>query len=143
MEQMNPTLERLEDQAGWYSKKSGWNQMCFKRLKVLEIIAAALIPFFAGINVSSIVTGGLGVVIVVLESLQGVYQFQSNWISYRSTAEALKHEKYLWQAKAGPYLKSENPDALFADRVESLLSTENSKWITTTEQVGKTKQQLG
>ncbi|MGE5399976.1 MAG: DUF4231 domain-containing protein [Ignavibacteriales bacterium] len=141
MDQMNPTLERLEDQRKWYSNKSGWNQMWFKRLKVIEIVAAALIPFFAGMDISPIVTGGLGVIIVVLESLQSLYQFQNNWTSYRSTAEALKHEKYLWQAKAGPYLRSENPDALFADRVESLLSTENSKWVTTMEEAGKQNKQ--
>lgn len=143
MEYDNLTLERLEKEKEWYSNKSSWNQKWFKRLKVIEIIAASLIPFFAGLNVSTVIIGGLGVVVVVLESLQSLYQFQNNWTSYRSTAEALKHEKFLWQAKAGPYLNVENPNALFADRVESLLSTENSKWITATEQAGKLKQQLG
>jgi len=80
-------------------------------------------------SVSNIIIGGLGVLIVVLESLQSLYQLQSNWISYRATAEALKHEKFLWLAKAGPYLNPETRNALFAERVESLLSTENSKWI--------------
>lgn len=116
------------------------NQKLYKWLKIVEIIAAALIPFFAGLSISSTVTGGLGVIIVVLESLQSLYQFQSNWISYRSTAEALKHEKYLWLGRAGPYLKSENHNALFAERIESLLSTENSKWISTLEDLGKLKQ---
>lgn len=49
------------------------------------------------------VTGGLAAVIVVLEGAQHLYQFQEHWITYRSTAEALKHEHYLYLAQAGPY----------------------------------------
>lgn len=135
----NATLQRLEDQKKWYSQKSKWNQDWFKRLKVTEIVAAALIPFAAGFGTSPLITGGLGVIVVVLESLQGLYQFQSNWISYRSTAEGLKHEKYLWLAKAGPYLNAQNPDALFAERLEGLISTEHAKWASCQEQAGKAK----
>jgi hypothetical protein len=135
----NLTLDRLEDQIKWYSMSSRWNQNWFKRLKVAEIIAAALVPFFAGWGSYPTITGLLGVIVVVLVSLQSIYQFQSNWISYRSTAEALKHEKYLWYAKAGHYLNDENPEALLAERIEALISTENAKWVSDKEQAGKAK----
>ena len=80
---------------------------------------------------------------VILESMQGLYQFQQNWTSYRSTAEGLKHEKFLWQARAGPYKDPENPtlEALFAERVEALISTEHAKWVRYQEQAGKGKEQ--
>jgi hypothetical protein len=135
----NLTLERMEGQIKWYSEKSTWNQEWFKKLKVAEITAAALVPFAAGIRAPAAVTGLLGVIVVVLEALQSIYQFQSNWISYRSTAEALKHEKYLWYARAGHYLNAENPEALLAERIEALISTENAKWISDKEQAGKAK----
>jgi hypothetical protein len=135
----NLTLERMEGQIKWYSEKSTWNQEWFKKLKVVEITAAALVPFAAGIRAPAAVTGLLGVIVVVLEALQSIYQFQSNWISYRSTAEALKHEKYLWYARAGHYLNAENPEALLAERIEALISTENAKWISDKEQAGKAK----
>jgi len=135
----NVTLERMEGQIKWYSQKSAWNQDCFKKLKVAEIIAAALVPFVAGIGAPAVVTGLLGVIVVALEGVQNIYQFQNNWITYRSTAEALKHEKYLWYAQAGPYLNSQNPEALLAERIESLISTENAKWVTESEQAGKAK----
>jgi len=66
------------------------------------------------------------VIVVILESMQGLYQFQQNWTSYRSTAEGLKHERFLWLARAGPYKDPENPnpDSLFTERVEALISTE-------------------
>jgi hypothetical protein len=139
----NPTLDRLEDQLRWYSKKSRQNQRCFKWLKVIEIVAAALIPFAAGLMPNPLITGGLGVIVVILESMQGLFQFQQNWTNYRSTAEGLKHEKFLWQAKAGPYKDPDNPtpEALFAERVEALISTEHSKWVSYQEQAGKGKEQ--
>ncbi len=134
MTSSNPTVERLEDQITWYDNKSVANQRWHKTLKVTEIIAAAMIPFAAGFGAPLVLIGGLGVCIVVLEGLQALNQYQQNWITYRSTCEELKHEKYLWLAKAGPYLKADNPDALFAERVESLISREHAKWVSAREQ---------
>ncbi|HWX20688.1 MAG TPA: DUF4231 domain-containing protein [Candidatus Binatia bacterium] len=57
-----------------------------------------------------------------------------DWFTYRSTCEDLKHEKYLWLAKAGPYASVERPDALLAERIESLVSREHAKWVSTSEQ---------
>jgi len=80
---------------------------------------------------------GLGVLVVVLEGLQSLNQFHHNWITYRSTCEELKHEKFLWLAKAGPYAASANPDVLLAERVESLISREHAKWVSAREHVEK------
>jgi hypothetical protein len=106
---------------------------------VIEIIAAALIPFAAGLRADPWITGGLGVVVVIIESMMGLFQFQQNWTNYRTTAEALKHEKFLWQAKAGPYKDPNNPtlETLFAERVEALISTEHANWVSYQEQAGK------
>jgi hypothetical protein len=133
----NPTLERLEDQIAWYDRKSMENQQWFKRSKVAAIVAAALVPFASGIGAPAAITGALGVFIVVLEGLQGLNQYQNNWTTYRSTCEELKHEKYLWLGKAGPYASAENPDALLAERVESLISREHAKWVSAREQIEK------
>jgi len=125
----NPTADRLEDQIQWYDKKSRFNQAWFKRLKILQILCGAGVPLAAGQGVTPWVTGGLGALIVVLEGLQSLNQFHQNWNAYRSTCEHLKHEKFLWLAKAGPYRDEAEPDKLMAERVEALISTEHAKWI--------------
>jgi len=91
----DPIMDRLEDQIAWYDRKSQINQRYFKRIKVTEIIAAALIPFLSAIKFqcSVIVIAGLGVLITVLEGLLHLNQFQQNWTTYRSTCEQLRHEK--------------------------------------------------
>jgi hypothetical protein len=128
------TLDHLQDQIEWYDRKSGGNQKAFKFLKICTISAAALIPLFAKINGMSWVTAGLGILIVILEGLQQLYQYHSNWISYRSTCEALKHEKFLYLGKAGMYAAANDPHALLAERIESLVSQEHAKWASTQEQ---------
>lgn len=137
MASSNPTIDRVDDQITWYDKKSLFNQRSYRAIKVIEIVAAALIPFAAGIGASATLTGGLGVVIVILEGLQGLNQYQQNWINYRSTCEQLKHEKYLFLAKAGPYVKVEAPETLFAERAEALISREHAKWVSGREQYSK------
>ncbi len=143
MTQGNPTLQRLEDQIAWYDQKSTVNQRWFKWLKVAEIVAAAVIPFAAGFGALPIITGGLGVFIVVLEGLLSLNQYQHNWITYRSTCEELKHDKYLWLAKAGPYANADTPDTLLAERVESLISREHAKWVSARDQIEKDQKKSG
>jgi Protein of unknown function (DUF4231) len=62
-------------------------------------------------------TGGLAAAIVVFEGAQHLYQLQEHWISYRSTAEALKHERYLYLARVGPYV-GEDRHRVLAERIE-------------------------
>jgi hypothetical protein len=121
-------MQRLEQQIEWYDSRSLQNQRVFKVLKMVVILAAALIPFLAGLNVPRWIIGGLGVLIAVIEGLQQMNQYHPNWITYRSTGEALKHEKFLYLAKAGPYAAAPDPHVLLAERIESLVSQENAKW---------------
>jgi len=131
------TIGRLEDQIDWYNRRSIKSQRLFKALKLATIVAAAAIPLCAGLQVSAWVTGGLGALIAVLEGIQQLNQYQHNWITYRSTCEALKHEKYLYLAGAGPYAGAANAKALLAERIESLISQEHAKWISSVEQLPK------
>jgi hypothetical protein len=135
----DPTMERLDDQIGWYNRKSIRNQRVFKWLKGIVIGSAALIPLSAGIGMPALVTGGLGALVAILEGLQQLNQYDHNWMIYRSTCEALKHEKYLYLAKAGPYSTTTDAHALLAERIESLISREHAKWISVREKAKKTE----
>jgi hypothetical protein len=120
--------QRLEEQIAWYSRGSRRNKRHYLRIKVVQIVSAAAIPVLAATDLPTWVAGGLGALIVVLESVQQLFQFHSNWTHYRSTSEALKHEKYLYLAHAGAYATAANPEALLAERVEGRVSQEHSAW---------------
>jgi hypothetical protein len=123
-----PAWERLSEELGWYETKSAQHKRWFYWLKVIQIIVAAAIPVVAAAGASPAVAGALGGVIVVLEGLQQLFQFQQNWVAYRGTAEALKHEKNLYLVGAGDYADAERPDALLIERVEGLVSQEHAAW---------------
>jgi hypothetical protein len=141
MVEADPIIERLEGQIVWYDRKSLANQRVFKRLKVVEIGAAALIPFLAGFKFaySAMVTGGLGVLVTVFEGLLHLNQYQQNWITYRSTCESLRHQKYLYLGNAGPYARAKDPHALLAETIESLVSQEHAKWAFSGQQEQKSR----
>ena len=134
MNERDATLERLEDQIAWYDQKSVWNQRLFKIAKAVQIIAAAAIPVIVLMTKYKWPPAALGALIVVLEGFQQLNQYQQNWIAYRSTCEALRHEKFLFLAEAGPYAAAAEPRTLLAERIEGLVSQEHAKWVSAREE---------
>jgi hypothetical protein len=124
-------LDRLEDQLAWYDAKATKNRVWYQSLKVVQIVVAAAIPVVAAAGASAAIAGAMGAVIVVLEGLQQLFQFQPNWVAFRGTAEALKREKHLFSAGAGIYADAERADALLAEQVEALISRETAAWAST------------
>ncbi len=129
--------DRLEDQLGWYGRKAKQNKDLFHRLKIAQIIVAAAIPVAAAAGATDWLVGGLGAAILVVEGLQQLFQYQQNWLGYRGTAEALKHEKHLYLAGAGPYADAARRDALLAERVEGLVSREHLAWSSAQTEASK------
>jgi hypothetical protein len=117
----DPTWERLEGEISWYNRKSWHSQRWFMRLKLLELGVAAAVPVAAGLQSPVWVTSSLAAVIIVLEGTLQLNRLQEHWITYRSTAEALQHERYLYLANAGPY-GGEDRHRKLAERIEGLIS---------------------
>jgi hypothetical protein len=125
---------RLEQQIRWYDSKSRSAQRWFKRVKISEFVLSGLVPITALIANGS-VTAVIGALAVIFEGLQQLFQWQHNWITYRSTCEALRHEKYSYLARSGSYDGTSDGRAYKAlvERVEALVSTEHAKWISRQE----------
>jgi len=145
MPEPDVVIDRLEDQIKWYDQESARSKRMFKRLKTATLAISVSIPLSAAFATryplyTGVITGAMGASIALLEGLQQLNQYHQNWITFRSTAEALKHEKFLFLSTAGPYAAASNPRALLAERIESLVSQEHAKWASSQEQVGKKKE---
>lgn len=127
---------RVEDQIAWYDRKSQTSQSRFKLFRAAELIAAGSIPMFAGFGSgetwSVITVGVLGAFVAILASLLSLFRYQEIWIEYRSTSESLKHEKYLYLTGVEPY-NNNDTFRLFVQRIENLISKENSNWSQSTK----------
>jgi Protein of unknown function (DUF4231) len=129
----DPIFQRLEDQISWYGARARICKGQYTRLKSLEIVFAAAIPVLSAINISlgspnpaghkiSWIILCLGALITIIEGLVKLNSYEENWLSYRTVCENLKHEKFTYLAKAGPYKKAPEPYVLLAERIEDILS---------------------
>lgn len=125
--------KRVNDQINWMEMKSRKAQQRYKSLKLMEIVSAALIPTTAAIpplnNYLPIVSGTLGFLIVVLNGVQQLQRYHENWLAYRSSSEALKRERILFEAGTSPY-KGEEAYEKFVQNFEAILADENKIWKT-------------
>jgi len=116
----------------WYDKKAVLNQQVYKIFQWVIIILAAVTPVFVALSED------LGKSIpIVLSSLVAIgsaslktFKYQENWINYRTTCETLRKEIHYFNAKIADYSDSADPMALFVERVETLISRENTLWLT-------------
>jgi hypothetical protein len=133
----HPAWLRLEDQLAWYDRKSQHNQRMYKSLMVLQIVLAVLIPVMTLLPpfYIKLSTSLSGAVIAVVEAIQQLNQYSTLWVTYRSTAEHLKHEKYLFLSGAGPYKDFATDERVIelAERVEEHVSTEHANWFNETK----------
>jgi hypothetical protein len=141
-------MDRLEDQINWYDRESTGSKRMFKRLKTATLAISVSIPLSAAFATryplyTGVITGAMGASIALLEGLQQLNQYHQNWITFRSTAEALKHEKFLFLSTAGPYVSVSNPKSLLAERIESLVSQEHGKWASAQEQKPRADKESG
>lgn len=132
MNQEEYLQERLQHQIDWYDRKSGQNQKWFKLLQVVSILASATIPFLTAYITETtfllkLSVGMLGLGIVAITAILGLYKFQENWLEFRTTCESLKHEKYQFLTKSEPYDTGDSFN-LLVQRIEGLISKENTSW---------------
>lgn len=141
----HPAWHRLEDQLQWYDTKSMQCQRWYKRLKLVQISLAVLIPVLSHLDpmYAKWVTSVAGALIAVLEGVQHMNQYSTLWVTYRATAERLKHEKFLFLSAAGPYKGQPEPERLvaLAERVEEHVSTEHANWFNETRRVVSVQKQ--
>ena len=128
--------ERYYPQVNWYDKKAIYNQKVYKFLQCFIIILAAVTPILVVIEGdfqkwSAVVTSAL--VAIGTASLK-TFKFQENWINYRTTCETLRKEIHYFKAGIEDYHVSDDPAGVFVKRVESLISRENTLWLTAQEQ---------
>jgi hypothetical protein len=126
---------RPKDQLDYHSKQSRDSKKKFYSLQFVIIIASALIPIvnvvIPGGDLVCLISSILGGIIVVITGVMQLHKYQENWILFRTTQELLKKEKFLYLNDAGDYaeLDAESKKRLLVERVESMVSSETSKYF--------------
>jgi hypothetical protein len=133
----NITWNRLEDQIRWYDSSSLRSQRFYKWLKGVQLTLATSVPITSMLpfDFSKWLTAAVGASIAVLEGIQHMNQYSTLWVTYRSTAEYLKHDKFLFLSGSGPYkgLSSSEQIQVLAERIEERVSAEHANWFNETK----------
>lgn len=124
--------ERYEDQVKWYDNKAVYNRKLADKLQYSVILLAAITPVFAALNFRwpTIVSSSL---IAAITGILKYGKFEDLWHNYRTICETLKKEKQYYDFRLGCYQDANKPEKLFVDRVESLISRENTIWSSITQ----------
>ena len=133
---------RWLDQVLWMESKAGQAQRFYYRLRLVTIVGAVIVPALVALNTldgtagraAQIATWVVSLVVAISAAVEGFFQFGQRWRNYRSTAERLKIEGWLFLQFAGPYASANGSHAdafrTFATRVEDVIQKEVDAYIT-------------
>ena len=120
-----------EPQVMWYDKKSIMNKKLTHLFQIPIITMAAITPIFAALEYkaltiifSACVAAGFGIL--------KFCKFEDLWHNYRTTCETLRKEMVHYKTQTDVYATVDEHGKLFVERVESIISKENIKWVSTT-----------
>lgn len=143
----HPAWFRLIDQLNWYDCESQHCQRLYKRLKFTQVTLAVLIPVTSLLSAeyAKWAASIAGALIAVFEGAQQMNQYSTLWVTYRATAERLKHEKFLFLSSAGQYKGLAEAERLvaLAERVEEHVSTEHANWFNETRRAATAQKMEG
>jgi Protein of unknown function (DUF4231) len=153
--------DRLDEQRSWYAAKAAYNKSRYRIFQIIVIVASAIIPVInltsgwgtntnqdaihAALLTTSIISAGVTIIIAFTQ----MEKYFETWVLYRTTAEALRREKFLFENSCAVYynLAEVDKNRLLVERVEAMLSSENSKFFAFQQQTrqqsvqGTTEQQ--
>ncbi len=131
---------RFEPERMWYSTKARYNKKWMNTVNVLVILTGAVTPILAALQftLSTVITSA---VTTIGLSLLRFFKFDELWLNYRSTSEMLKKEEQHFRTLTGPYAEAAEPGKLFVERVETIVSKEQSVWLTSMQEARKKREE--
>jgi len=112
----------------FYDEGANSSKKVYRFLSIYVIVISALLtPLVAFIPDDiywRIISTIMAATIVIASGLLAHLKSHENWLSYRSSWDALERERRLFETHSGKYSLSTNPDELFVEQIETILSKE-------------------
>ena len=122
--------ERYFPQIDWYNKKAKQNKRIYIVFQWILIILSAATPIIIALDLAKPIPIIISAIVAILTTGTKTFKFQENWINYRTTCETLKKEINFYKAGVDDYASVNDKEAKFVERVETLISRENTLWLT-------------
>jgi hypothetical protein len=120
----------------WYSRQATLTRLAYLGLGLAQLTAALLIAVSVAFSAPRWLAPALGAGIAFLEGARTLFRVQDSYLAYRTAAEELRNEAWLFAQRSGAYRGSSSPEALLAERVVDISSRENTAWASTLRRGG-------
>ncbi len=138
MNQEEYMKDRVDNQMNYYSRASRSLKQKHTISQITIISLGLIIPvivnlegdwfkMIGGSEFIRITTTILSLILAVFSGIANFLKFGELWITFRSTLEALKREKYFFITSSGKYRNSEAGFHIFVENIEAILSNENAE----------------
>jgi hypothetical protein len=125
--------ERYQNQVDWYDRKATKYKKLYNFFQAVVIVLALITPVVIALADFGFwlrwIAIAISALVAIGTSVMKTFRYQEIWITYRTTCETLKKEIHFYRWQLGEYDTASNAMQLFVDRVESLLSQENTRWL--------------
>ncbi len=121
---------RYQEQIDWYDSRAISKKCLYYWFQGLLIFFTVCVPIMIMQRelFGDLISIVLSLAAAALASSLKAFRFQELWMNYRTTCESLKKEEHYYTAEIGPYKHTSDNEGLFVERVESLISRENTLW---------------
>jgi hypothetical protein len=123
---------RIDGQLDWLSLASGANKRQFFAWRLLQIVLGTSItilsPFAAKHPWAPLALAIAGGGVACSGAVLALNRNEENWVRYRSLAEGLEREKYLFLTGSPPYGGAEEAFPRFVTSAENLMLEERGSW---------------
>jgi Na+/melibiose symporter-like transporter len=110
-----------------------WHRFCSIYILLVSVAITPILTLIPnplwGIIDGKTLAAILAPTVALVSALSNHFRCHENWLRYRSTWDALKHELPHRDASAGPYKGSPNRNSLFVERVEDIIGNEGMDWL--------------
>lgn len=120
--------QEVRSRFAWYDRAANRNRWAYYAVKLMFLIGGAGVTVLAAISAPAMITAILAGSIVVIEGIQQLFRFHSNWIAYRATAETIRVHAFAYVAGVEPYDDGRNRRTRLAEFLRDLALRENSTW---------------
>jgi hypothetical protein len=123
--------ERLERQIDWYNKKAKLMQRYAQISDIVVIVSLGLLPMLLTTLDSkfNFISIGFSMIALMTFGISRLFNFKDNWVKYRSTAEILKKEQFLYFSAVEAYADQDTAFENLVQNVENIIKYDQISWI--------------
>ena len=131
----NYLAEDFKKAAKFYDDRARSSKRAYRSLSIYLIIASAVLTPLVALAPDDacwrIIAAGLSATLVVANGILAHLKSHENWLSYRTSWEALQRERRLFETDSGPYRPVRDADkaSFFVERIEAVLAQEGREFF--------------